>query len=263
MQHKFTGKLFLISLLLFFIPFAFTQAQSTSLYFEDQQVEPGSMVNIDLSVSDFENMLGMQFSINWNPEVLSFQNVEDFGIEDITLEANFGLDSAIVGRMGFLWIDNSLSGVALPDSSVLFSIKFLVIGDPNTACEIVFSDTPTLIELSDDEGVIEADLVGGVVTVAEPNSVFNAQDPVKVIDCYPNPFSTRTTLEFQMTNADYLTIAIKDVKGKVVHEQKDYFLPGKHQIVFNKELFPTAGIFFCELVSSEFKNSQKLIRLND
>ena len=139
----------------------------------------------------------------------------------------------------------------------------MVIGDPNATCDIVFSDTPTLIELSDDEGVIEADLVSGLITVAEPHSVFDVINHLKVIDCYPNPFSTRTTLEFQMTKADYMTIAIKDVKGRVVHEQRDYFQPGKHQIVFNKELFPTAGIFFCELVSSEFKDSQKLIRLND
>jgi hypothetical protein len=262
MQHNFTGKFFLLSLLLFFVSFAATQAQSTSLYFEDQEVEPGTMVNIDLKVSDFQNMLGMQFSINWNPEVLSFQNVEDFGLEDITLESNFGLDSSSVGRLGFLWIDNSLAGVALPDSSVLFAIKFMVIGNPDAACDIVFSDIPTLIELSDDEGVIDADMVGAVITVAEPNSTF-APDHISVIDCYPNPFASRTTLEFQMDYSAYLTISIKDVKGKVVHEQEDYFQPGKHQIVFNKDLFPTAGIFFCELISSEFKVSQKLIRLND
>lgn len=265
MQHFFTGKLFLLSLLLFFIPFVAIQAQTTSLYFEDQQVEPGTMASIDLKVSDFENMLGMQFSVNWDPQVLSFQEVQNFGMEDITLESNFGLDSVGVGKMGFLWIDNTLAGIELPDSSVLFSIKFIVVGDPNTSTDIIFSNTPTLIELSDDVGVIEADLVNAMITVAEPNSTYfnNAPDQIKVIDCYPNPFTTRTTLDFEIVKTNYLTISLKDAKGKVIYQRQDFYQPGKHQIVFNKDLFPTAGIYIYELVSPDFKVSQRLIHLND
>ncbi len=265
MQHNFTGKFFLLSLLLFLSPFVSILAQTTSLYFEDQQVEPATMVSIDVNVADFNSIVGMQFSINWNPDVLEFNEVENFGIEDITLEANFGLDSAGVGRLGFLWIDNTLAGVDLPDSSTLFSIKFMVIGDPNSTCQMIFSDMPTLIEFSDVDDVIETELIGATITVMEPNSLFynSAPDQIKVIDCYPNPFSARTSLEFQLATSDQLTILIKDAKGKLIYSQQDFFQAGKHQVIFNKDLFPAGGIYFYELVSKRFKVSQKLIHLND
>lgn len=261
MKNYFNGKFFLLSLLSFFISFDASLAQTTSLFFEDQEVEPGTMVYADLKVSAFQDMLGMQFSVNWDPNVLDFQDVENFGINDITKESNFGLDSAGVGRLGFLWIDNSLSGVALVDSSVLFSIKFLVIGDPNSATSVSFSNIPTLIELSDENGVIESDLVSGTLSVSEPNASFfnNAPDQIKVIDCYPNPFSAFTTLEFDMAHGNQLTLSIKDAKGKVIQEQHEYFPAGKHRIILNKDSFPSAGIYFYELVSREFKISQKLI----
>ncbi|MCB0652146.1 MAG: T9SS type A sorting domain-containing protein [Saprospiraceae bacterium] len=265
MKKYYTGKFFLLSLLSFFISFDASLAQTTSLFFENQDVEPGTMVDVDLKVSAFQDMLGMQFSVNWDPNVLDFQNVENFGIDDITKEANFGLDSVGAGRLGFLWIDNSLSGVALVDSSVLFSIKFIVIGDPNSATSVSFSNIPTLIELSDENGVIESEMVSGTLNVTEPNATFfnNAPDQIKVIDCYPNPFSAFTTLDFEMAHGNQLTLSIKDAKGKVVQERHEYFPAGKHKIILNKDSFPSAGIYFYELVSREFKVSQKIIHISN
>lgn len=257
----FSGKYFLLLPLFLLFSIGASNAQTTSLFFEDQGAEPGTIINVDLKVSAFEDMVGMQFSVNWDAQVLSYQNIENFGINGITLESNFGLDSVGVGRLGFLWIDLSLAGVDLSDSTVLFSIKFEVIGDALSSSSVSFSDIPTLIELSDGQGVIAPDLITGTISVTEPNATIfnNAPDQIEIKECYPNPFSGYTKLDFEIANAKNITVTILDAKGRVVYEQKDFYTAGTHQITLHKELFPSAGIYYYKLVSNEFKVSQRLI----
>jgi hypothetical protein len=260
-MQKISGNFFLASFLYLFFSISASNAQATTLFFDDQNVEPGTTISVDLKVSAFEDMVGMQFSVNWDPQILQYNTIENFGINEITLVSNFGLDSVGVGRLGFLWIDLSLVGVALPDSTVLFSIKFDVIGDALSYSSVSFSDIPTLIELSDGQGVISPELIAGTITVMEPNAtVFNnAPDQIKIKECYPNPFSGYTKLDFEIANANNITLTVLDAKGQVVHEQKQFYSAGKHQITLHKELFPSAGIYYYKLVSNEYKVSQRLI----
>lgn len=264
-MQKVTGKFFLLSLLFVSLSLIAAQAQTTSLFFEDQEVEPETIINVDLKVSSFQDMVGMQFSVNWDPQVLTYQDVENFGMNDITLENNFGLDSTVVGKLGFLWIDNNLSGVGLNDSTILFSLKFLVIGDPNSTSLVSFTGMPTAIELLDGNGEVTTDLVNGTITVMEPNSVDynNAPDLIRNVNCYPNPFSSQSKLSFEIAKSNNLTLSIIDPKGQVVYKKQDFYSAGKHNILLSKDMFPAAGNYICELVSPDFKITQRLIHLGE
>ncbi len=117
-------------------------------------------------------------------------------------------------------------------------------------------------ELNDGDGeVITADLITGTISVSSPNSTIfnNAPDQIKVKECYPNPFSEYTKLDFEIAVAKNITLTILDAKGRVVHEQKDFFTAGTHQVTLHKDLFPSSGIYYYKLVSNEFKVSQRLI----
>ncbi|GJM35369.1 MAG: hypothetical protein DHS20C18_43700 [Saprospiraceae bacterium] len=262
-MKRTTGKLFLVSFLwlLSNLP---AKAQ-ISLFFNDQEAYPSTIVYADLKVNDFTNILGAQFSVHWDPTILLFKTVEHLGIEDMNLEGNFGTTAVNEGRMGFLWYDESLQGVSLEDSSILFSIKFEVIGSPFSATEIVFANQPSSIEISDVDDVLNADLVAGNVSVQSPTStVFNtAPDKIKVEDSFPNPFNTSTQISFSLRNATTIQFTVTDISGKVIFEETQPYSNGTHAIDLPESIFPESGAYYYRMRSKDFTVSQKLIHIKN
>lgn len=262
-MKRTTGKLFLLSFL-WLLSNLSAKAQ-ISLFFNDQQAYPSTIIYADLKVTDFTNILGAQFSIHWDPTVLSFQAVEQFGIEDMTPEENFGMTSIAEGRLGFLWYDESLQGMSLNDSTTLFSIKFEVIGEPFSTSEIVFASTPSAIEIADIEDVLETILVPGNVEVTNPtNTVFNsAPEKIKVENSFPNPFATSTRIGFSLRNSATIRLIVTDIRGKVVFEETRPFSGGTQAIDLPESIFPESGTYFYQMRSKDFTVSQKLIHIKN
>ncbi len=66
---------------------------------------------------------------------------------------------------------------------------------------------------------------------------------------YPNPFSTVTTIDFNLEKSDNVVISVYDSKGSVVTTlTNSYFLPGNHSITWNAEGL-TPGYYYYTLVS--------------
>ncbi len=262
-MKRTTGKLFLLSFLwlLSNLP---AKAQ-ISLFFNDQEAYPATTINVDLKVVDFTNILGAQFSVQWDPTVLTFHSVENFGIDDMSPEENFGATSASEGRLGFLWYDESLQGMSLEDSTILFSIKFEVVGEPFTASEIVFGSQPSAIEIADTEDVLDANLIPGMVEVKSPtNTVFNsAPDKIEVENSFPNPFSISTQIAFSLRNSATIQLTVTDISGKVIFEDTRPFSGGAHTLDIPESIFPESGTYFYQMRSRNFTVSQKLIHVKN
>ena len=88
-MKKQTGKIFLWSALLICISTTFTQAQP-SFIFPSLTVDQGSVFNVDLKVASFEDVIAVQFTMEWDVSVLKFVAVENFGITDLDI-TNFGV----------------------------------------------------------------------------------------------------------------------------------------------------------------------------
>lgn len=64
---------------------------------------------------------------------------------------------------------------------------------------------------------------------------------------YPNPFSTKTTLRYEINKSELVNITVYDIFGnkvKVITDEVN--LPGIHNIVFNADEL-AKGIYFCKL----------------
>lgn len=77
---------------------------------------------------------------------------------------------------------------------------------------------------------------------------------------YPNPFSSTTTLEFNLSETKNVSISITDVMGRIVKTiQTKYLQQGNNKIEINlSEL--TNGIYFCKINSTENNQTIKLIK---
>lgn len=78
-------------------------------------------------------------------------------------------------------------------------------------------------------------------------------------DCFPNPASDFTTIQFKINNTNLVDITLKDSQGRtlktLLHEERP---EGSHIIKVNVSDLP-AGIYFYQLKTGFFKETRKLI----
>jgi len=78
-------------------------------------------------------------------------------------------------------------------------------------------------------------------------------------DCFPNPATDFTTIQFKINNTNLVDITLKDSQGRtlktLLHEERP---EGSHIIKVNVSDLP-AGIYFYQLKTGFFKETRKLI----
>jgi hypothetical protein len=123
-------------------------------------------IKVEVSVSDFQDVVSIQFSLRYDSTVLKVLSVGDFGLPYMG-STNIAVAPLLAeGIIAFSWYDESLSGQNLSDNTVIFSVTLKVIGDPGTETNLLFSNEPVLIEVTNSSGeVLEPSFVNGVVMV--------------------------------------------------------------------------------------------------
>lgn len=121
-------------------PFVVTASHETGF--------PGDLVCVDYIVTGFEDLTSMQFSMNWDPSKLQFQNV--IPSENLVNLAASSFGNPNPGALTVSWsfFDPNNPGVDLPDSTVIFQACFIIVGECGMDVPVVFSDTPTFIEVT-------------------------------------------------------------------------------------------------------------------
>jgi len=136
------------------------------LYLEDRVVESGEQVCLPVRVQDFDRILGMQFSIQYDPDVLQIDEVRNFGLNGLS-SGNIGMPSP--GAITLVWDDPAVTGQTLADGSVLFDLCFTVTGNNGTSSVVSFENSPTPVEfiqvVGDNETTIDFSFRDGFVIV--------------------------------------------------------------------------------------------------
>ncbi|MFC1482165.1 T9SS type A sorting domain-containing protein, partial [Candidatus Neomarinimicrobiota bacterium] len=78
---------------------------------------------------------------------------------------------------------------------------------------------------------------------------------------YPNPFNPVTTIRFDLSKADDVSLIIYDITGRhVAGLVTAYVRAGKHQVQWNGHGYPS-GIYIAQLVTPEYAKSIKMVLL--
>ncbi|HHG83235.1 MAG TPA: hypothetical protein ENJ82_00670, partial [Bacteroidetes bacterium] len=123
------------------------QAQNFRIFADSVQGSQGSQVIVPIRANDFVNLIGAQGSVQWNTSIATYDTVFQFGLPGLA-PASFGISQVAAGRLAFSWDDATLNGVTVADSSVLFAIRFNVVGTPGTFTPVTFSNSPTQLEFT-------------------------------------------------------------------------------------------------------------------
>jgi alanine-alpha-ketoisovalerate/valine-pyruvate aminotransferase len=115
-------------------------------------VQSGQQVCLDVTAANFTNIVGMQFSINYNPAMLQLTSVSNFGLPGLTAGGSFGLPiaggagSTSAGTVTMTWTDPDQSGETVANGATLFTLCFNALANTGST-QVSFSSTPTSIEV--------------------------------------------------------------------------------------------------------------------
>ena len=138
-----------------------------------ESVQQGETVCLDVTASNFEHILAMQFSVAYDETALVFNGIESINLPDLLL-TNFGNPSP--GELVLSWFSNSdlINGATVSDGTTLFQICFDVIGGEGVY-PVEFSNFPTPIEVIDaitKLGINPINLINGEVEIEGDNANF-------------------------------------------------------------------------------------------
>lgn len=132
-------------------------------YFTNAIVQQNQIIEIPLRVNQFEDIVAMQFAVEWDAEQLEFMGVQDFNPSLNLATSNFGNVNPGDNQLSFLWF--SASSADLPDSSAIFSIRFQAIGDVGTQTQIGLVSDPTSLYVESIDGVLEPILTDATIFI--------------------------------------------------------------------------------------------------
>lgn len=242
-------------------------AQDVTLMTQDMVVQSGQNFQLDVKVADFDVIATVQFAMFWNPAVIEYVGVADFGLPDVNVNENFGEMYTEDGKLRFNWIDPDplLSGVTLVDGSTIFSVVFKAIGGPAQTSEFtitsdtVFPEMPVeIINSSGDE--MNVHIENSTVTMDGVNSTYETRTSDFVLfQNNPNPFTEKTTISFALNQNSDTQLSIYDQAGKVVFEQSKTYTSGPHSVQIDRNLFQSAGSYFFTLKTDNATATRQLV----
>lgn len=211
----------------------------------------GTQVSIPVYADNFDQMLGYQFTIQFDAETLDYAGYEA-GALDIK-DYNFSLADADQGMIATSW--NETEAVSVDADEALFYLVFNVVSNANVSEVIDFSSRSIL-----------AEAYGADYTVYPVNlSVRNAEKALGglvVEQNRPNPFSTETSITFSIDRESPVSITVMDVSGKVIFQNSTTYTAGKHTINLDQSEINTTGVLYYQIDADQGSVTKKMIKIN-
>lgn len=222
---------------------------------DEMSLEPGETYRVPFRSSNFVNLTGYQFALQFDPEALSLENIEPGELEGLN-ESNFGLAMLEDGIITTSW-DNSKNTLH-DNTSVLFTLVF----KSNTKSKL-----SKMLQVTG--AVIPAEAyrtAGSDVEMLGVNLQFQSATKLADVDFEllqnnPNPFRETTAIGFRLPEAGKATLTVYDLSGKVLKTISDNFTKGYNEIILNQNELGTAGILFYQLETASQTATRRMVRL--
>ena len=117
------------------------------LYISSTEAATGAETCLSVTVARFNQIVSMQYTMKWDPQILRFKEVKNFGLPGLRT-TNFGTRAADKGILAYSWFDANVKGITVPDGTKLYEVCFDVVGKAGSSSSLEFADKPVLIEIS-------------------------------------------------------------------------------------------------------------------
>ena len=210
---------------------AISTINAVELNYEVTKTGNDNLIRIPVKVSNFKEMIGMQFTINFDADKMAWK-----GMAHNVLNLDMGTNHANEGKLTFLWNDPTAEMKTMEDGSVMMELLF----EPtsfNTINPVISLDGSVTAVAAYDKDYIQHNVVLNAAKV----NMADAQDRWVVS---PNPAS-KGVIKVQMHLNENKSVVFKlmDNTGKVLLEQKKDCVGGNNSIVLLENNRLPAGVY--------------------
>ncbi|MEI2693768.1 MAG: T9SS type A sorting domain-containing protein [Saprospiraceae bacterium] len=223
---------------------------SLNLFVDEKQLVAGESYTMDIKAMDFNNVNGFQFTLNFDPAVLSFDGFES---KAVAVDAsNFGTVKSENGLLTMSW--DAKQAMTLDESQILFSLKFNVLSN---------SDNSKLFAITSDITAAEAynnklDTKSVKLSVRSGKSIVESS-MFELYQNAPNPFDKITEISFRMAEDATANLSIYDVTGKVIYIKQLNAQKGLNTIKVERADLNGAGMYYYQLDSGNHTATKRMV----
>jgi len=219
---------------------------------DDLELKKGNEYAVDFRASDFTDITGYQFTLDFDNIALEFTSV-DAGALDID-RSNFGFAML---KEGIITTSFAEMGDALNilDDEVLFTLNFTAKSNVSLEDVLSISDKYTVAEAYN----VENEVSGIALTFQHADLISTPSIAFELFQNTPNPFNESTKIGFNLPEATNATIVVYDLTGKMVLSISDQFNRGYNEIVLDRNTLQATGTLFYQFKSAKYNAERKMI----
>lgn len=238
------------------------QAQDPTMTLPFITVDESDEFEIEMTVSNFTDLITMQFTIQWDPTKMSLLEIPYFNLTDLD-STRFGIVPANLdeGKLPVSWEDKDLSGTSVDDGTVIFTLRMQAMGNPGDTIALLFVEDPASIEVADItfEEIPSIVQNGQVIFENMVGIEELEQSTIQSLVNYPNPFTDFTTIEFELQETTNATLIITDLTGKEIYRNTERMTNGFHQKKIDSAIFPSFGEYIYYVQTNNNQLLEKMI----
>jgi hypothetical protein len=232
---------------------------------QDVILEPGEIQSVSFRAEDFNDILGYQFTLEFDEENLEFIEMTP-GAIDLT-NTNFGFKMLEEGIITTSWNDFSdeqegqTKNTAWDSNTSLFTLKFRATTNKHLSDLLQIHSKFTQAEayvLKEGQNISDAEILGVQLRFEESNIINNSNE-FQLFQNTPNPFSDETSVGFNLPEDGQATLTIYDVSGKVLNVYSGNFLKGYNRIRIQSNDLRSSGVLYYRLESLNGVATKKMI----
>lgn len=227
-----------------------TNGEKLVLEIDAAKLNAGQTYKMDVRSSNFKNINGYQFTLNFDSKNLQFNKVIAGQLS--VNESNFGTQRISEGMITTSWNANAAANVATND--VLFSIEFTVLNNMDISKNIAITSDITMAE------AYNSNLDAMDVVLTSRNNTTVAETGVfELYQNTPNPFSKETVIEFRLAQASAATLTIYDLTGKVHAIETINGVKGLNSIKIDRSKLNGTGMYYYQLDADTHTATKRMI----
>ena len=222
---------------------------SSFLAFPDIDLKAGETYEIPVCITDKNDWLGLQFSLDYNPKLLDIETIASTTLPDFN-QSNWAQPQP--GRINLSW--SAAQPVSVLPSSELLRLRIKARSDVRLSD--VFK-TPVISSLS-----AEAyDAEGNAHPLHFVFSEKEAGEAIRIFSAQPNPTTAGVSLPIQLSQAENLQLEVRDLTGRLIWSNKLYLDMGSHALEIPANALPQAGVYIWHLKAGQSFKTGKITKI--
>ncbi len=220
----------------------------------EQNLVAGESYAVDFTAKEFTDILGYQFTLNFDKEALSFVDLETGELDGLAA-TNFGLALLEEGAITASW--NHIAGKTMKDGRNLFRLHFKALKD-GLLSEWMHVDS----RFTDAEAYNKVEELGVALQFVDTDRATIATAPFELYQNIPNPFDAATIVGFHLPEASSGELRIFDIQGNLVRIIAGDFAKGHNELKIDRNELPESGMLFYQLRTKSYTATKMMILID-